>query len=145
MATVVSTTKISKLRKQRKSEADKHAELMKRKRDELRKMELAAKSDKKEYAEMMNEEEKNFYFLVIRKLGFSFNDRTLVIGSLLALKNDIEQGVSIDKINKYIDSYKEFASNPENGIEDDFSGATSVEDIFPTVSEGDNVNNYGHK
>lgn len=94
---------------------------------------------------MMNEEEKNFYFLVIRKLGFSFNDRTLVIGSLLALKNDIEQGVSIYKINEYIDSYKEFASNPENGIEDDFSGATSVEDIFPTVSKGDNVNNYGHK
>lgn len=47
MATVVSTTKISKLRKQRKSEADKHAELMKRKRDELRKMELQLNPIKK--------------------------------------------------------------------------------------------------
>ena len=100
----VSTLKLRQLTKRRQKLKDEYENAQRRLQEEIRQLELQSEA-----------EEQKFFYKAIKKIGFAPEDRAVLIGGLIVIKEKVTEG-NAEAINDYISKYNDFISNPRNGI-----------------------------
>ena len=81
-------------------------------------------------------EEQKFFYKAIKKIGFAPEDRAVLVGGLIVIKEKVAAG-DADAINEYIARYNGFISNPKNGIKDELHEDNAVEEDLPEAEDGE--------
>ena len=90
----VSTLKLRQLTKRRQKLKDEYESAQRRLQEEIRQLEQQSEA-----------EEQKFFYKAIKKIGFAPEDRAVLIGGLIVIKEKVTEG-DADAINDYISKYK---------------------------------------
>ena len=121
----VSTLKLRQLTKRRQKLIDEYENAQRRLQEEIRQLELQSEA-----------EEQKFFYKAIKKIGFAPEDRAVLIGGLIVIKEKVTEG-NAEAINDYISKYNDFISNPRNGIKDELHEDNAVTDGIPEAEDGE--------
>ena len=121
----VSTLKLRQLTKRRKKLKDEYESAQRRLQEEIRQLEQQSEA-----------EEQKFFYKAIKKIGFAPEDRAVLVGGLIVIKEKVAAG-DAEAINDYISKYNDFISNPRNGIKHELHEDNAVTDGIPEAEDGE--------
>lgn len=121
----VSTLKLRQLTKRRQKLKDEYESAQRRLQEEIRQLEQQSEA-----------EEQKFFYKAIKKIGFVPEDRAVLVGGLLVIKEKVSTG-DAEAINDYIARYNDFISNPKNGIKDELHADSAVTDEVAEAEDGE--------
>ncbi|HJA51253.1 MAG TPA: hypothetical protein H9953_08020 [Candidatus Fusicatenibacter intestinipullorum] len=116
--------KLRQLTKRRQKLKDEYESAQRRLQEEIRQLEQQSEA-----------EEQKFFYKAIKKIGFAPEDRAVLIGGLIVIKEKVTEG-DADAINDYISKYNDFISNPRNGIKDELHEDNAVTDGISEDEDG---------
>ncbi|PWM76990.1 MAG: hypothetical protein DBY32_09160 [Phascolarctobacterium sp.] len=121
----VSTLRLRQLTQRRQKLKDEYESAQRKLQEEMRQIEQASEA-----------EEQKFFYKAIKKIGFMPEDRAVLIGGLIEIKEKVDAG-NADAINSYIGKYNDYISNPKNGIKDELHIDCQAADVMPEAVNGE--------